>query len=146
MESCNALLKDKDENNNFHDTVTAAFIYENSWEAEELNKQVSLLLSISPSFPLRMSLFTLHPYRIFSVYAEFYACSCLVLVFTNVPRLLTVMVLGKKSAVMRSLSPPKGKKEQHTHTHTNRHMFTQLNHFAIHLKLTQHDESTICWW
>ena len=67
--------------------------------------------------------------------------------FTNVPRPLTVMVLGKKSAVMRSLSPPKGKKEQHTHTHTNRHMFTQLNHFAIHLKLTQHDESTIfCWW
>ena len=81
MESRNARLKDKDENNNFHDTVTAAFIYENSREAEELNKQVSLLLSISPSFPPRMSLFPLHPYRIFSVYAEFYAGGCVFFVF-----------------------------------------------------------------
>ena len=93
-----------------------------------------------------MSLFPLHPYRIFSVYAEFYADSCFFFFFfsqqfTNVPWPLTLTVLGKKSSVMQSLSPPKGKKEQHTHTHThtNRCMFKQLNHFAIHLKLTQHD-------
>ena len=117
-------MKDKDENNNFRDTVTADFIYENSWEAEELNKQVSLLLSISPSFPPRMSLFPLHPYRIFSVYAEFYAGSCFFFFlkqFTNVPWPLTLTVLGKKYSVMQSLSPPKGKKEQHTHTHTHTH-------------------------